>query len=112
MSERHGEPLAPGDDSGWRIYSRDVSGRARWVQHEPSGLLVWRDSTGRTTVEWSEAGLRQTTLHSSSITDACAEAWALARQHLLDNLARLNGEQRSPDSAPDNGARTDIGSGA
>ncbi|MCA9559837.1 MAG: hypothetical protein KC583_14905 [Myxococcales bacterium] len=91
MSERHGEPLAPGDDSGWRIYGRDDKGEPRWVQHEPSGMLVWRDSTGRTTVEWSEAGLRQTTLHSSNITDACAEALALARRHLTSHLARLGG---------------------
>lgn len=103
MSERHGEPLAPGDDSGWRIYSRGADGEPRWVQHEPSGLCVYRYSTGYTTAKWGAVGL-DVYLHSSSITDTCAEALALAQRHLLNHLARLDGEQRSPDSVPDNGA--------
>ena len=90
MSERHGEPLAPGDDSGWRIYGRDDKGEPRWVQHDPSGMCVFRYSTGHAEASWSATGFR-VALQSDRITDACGEAWTRARRHLLDHLALLDG---------------------
>lgn len=112
MSERHGEPLAPDDDSGWRIYSRDDDGEPMRMKHEPSGVEVHRDWGGGMIMHWDAVRLRYVKLRSRRGADLCAEALGVASRHLRGLLARLEGEQRSPDSAPDNGARPDTGSGA